>query len=167
MIILLNGPLGVGKSTLAEVLMESIDGCVMLDGDSIVAVNPPPADEPRYLNATLTLLVAHHQRAGYRHFVIDHLWTSPHALDALRAQLAAVAPGQPIHAFLLTLSLEDNLRRIRARQAARAIDEREFEWQTVMAERALLEGRSDVGEPLEVTAAPEVVAAVIRARLGL
>jgi hypothetical protein len=33
MIIVLNGPLGIGKSTLAEALTESIDACVMLDGD--------------------------------------------------------------------------------------------------------------------------------------
>jgi deoxyadenosine/deoxycytidine kinase len=43
-IIVLNGPLGVGKSTLAELLAERIDQCVMLDGDHLVAANPPPAD---------------------------------------------------------------------------------------------------------------------------
>lgn len=32
MIIVLNGPLGIGKSTLAEALAEAIDHCVMLDG---------------------------------------------------------------------------------------------------------------------------------------
>jgi shikimate kinase len=41
MIIALYGPLGIGKSTLAEALAESIDRCVMLDGDHLVAVNPP------------------------------------------------------------------------------------------------------------------------------
>jgi len=34
MIFPLNGPLGVGKSTLAEALTESIDRCVLLDGGS-------------------------------------------------------------------------------------------------------------------------------------
>ena len=37
MIIVLNGPLGIGKSTLAEALAESIDQSVMLDGDHLVA----------------------------------------------------------------------------------------------------------------------------------
>ena len=53
MIILLNGPLGIGKSTLAEALAESIDLCVMLDGDHLVAANPPPADEQEHLHATI------------------------------------------------------------------------------------------------------------------
>lgn len=63
--IVLNGPLGIGKSTLAEVLMESIDGCVMLDGDRVAAVNPPPPDPRAHLHATFALLVAHHQAFGY------------------------------------------------------------------------------------------------------
>ncbi len=41
MIILLNGPLGVGKSTLAEALSESVADCAMLSGDALGAVNPP------------------------------------------------------------------------------------------------------------------------------
>jgi adenylate kinase family enzyme len=53
MIITLNGPLGIGKSTLAEALSETIDHCVMLDGDCLVAANPPPADEMEYLHSTL------------------------------------------------------------------------------------------------------------------
>ena len=54
MIIVLNGPLGIGKSTLAEALAESIHECVMLDGDHLVAANPPPADEIDYLHSTPT-----------------------------------------------------------------------------------------------------------------
>ena len=67
MIIVLNGPLGIGKSTLAEALAESIDQCVMLDGDHLVAVNPPPSDAIEHLHSTIALLIAHHRRFGYRH----------------------------------------------------------------------------------------------------
>lgn len=73
MIIVLNGPLGIGKSTLAEALAESIDRCVMLDGDHLVATNPPADDEREHLHSTIALLVGHHRRFGYRHYVIDHL----------------------------------------------------------------------------------------------
>lgn len=69
MIIVLNGPLGIGKSTLAEALCEAIDQCVMLDGDHLVAANPPPRDTLPYLHTIIALLVAHHRRSGYRHFV--------------------------------------------------------------------------------------------------
>jgi ABC-type cobalamin/Fe3+-siderophores transport system ATPase subunit len=52
-IVVLNGPLGIGKTTLAEVLAESIKGCVMLDGDHLVAANPPAADEMEHLHSTI------------------------------------------------------------------------------------------------------------------
>jgi chloramphenicol 3-O-phosphotransferase len=56
MIIVLNGPLGIGKSTLAEALTESVDGCVMLDGDRLVAVNPPHREELDHLHSTIAPL---------------------------------------------------------------------------------------------------------------
>jgi thymidylate kinase len=167
MIIILNGPLGIGKSTLAEMLTESVESCVMLDGDRLVAMNPPPTNEREYVHDVMALLIAHHRQAGYRHFVLDFLWRSVDDLSDLRARLARVAPEEPVHCFLLTASLEENLRRIRSRQQARAIDEREFELQTVMDERASLAGRPDVGEPLDVSGPPIAVAEELRKRLGL
>jgi adenylate kinase family enzyme len=88
--IVLNGPLGIGKSTLAEALTESIDSCVWLDGDRLVAANPPAADELEHLHSTIELLVTHHRRIGYRHFVIDHVWRTPAALSDLRRRLIAI-----------------------------------------------------------------------------
>lgn len=156
MILLLNGPLGVGKSTLAEALMERVDGCAMLDGDRLVALNPPPADEGAYLHATIALLVAHHRRAGYRHFVVDHLWRTRASLDDLRRRLCDADPIAEIHCLLLTLPLEENLRRIARRQAARALDERDFERRIVAEERAILyDGeRRELGEPFDVSDPP-------------
>jgi ABC-type cobalamin/Fe3+-siderophores transport system ATPase subunit len=86
-IIVLNGPLGIGKSTLAEALVESIDQCVMLDGDQLVAANPRSLDQLEHLHSTIALLVAHHRRLGYRHFVVNHMWTSPAELADLRGRL--------------------------------------------------------------------------------
>jgi adenylate kinase family enzyme len=62
MFIVLNGPLGIGKSTLAEALTESIDSCVMLDGDRLIAANPATTDELEHLHSTIALLVTHHRR---------------------------------------------------------------------------------------------------------
>ncbi len=64
MIIVLNGPIGIGKTTLAEALMERIERCVMLDGDYLVAANSPYRDELEHLHSTLVLLVSHHMRFG-------------------------------------------------------------------------------------------------------
>src|SRR5262245_35019104 len=99
MIIVLNGPLGIGKSTLAEALAESIDQCVMLDGDHLAAANPPPPDEIAHLHSTIALLVAHHRSFGYRHFVIDHVWRTPAELADLRRRLLDIEADADIRCF--------------------------------------------------------------------
>jgi len=166
-IIVLNGPLGIGKSTLAEALTESIDSCVMLEGDRLVAVNPTPANELEYLHSIIALLVAHHRRFGYRHFVIDHVWPSSAELDDLRHRLTAIDREADVRCFLLTLPLDENLRRIERRQQARAIDERAFERDTLSKERTLLNDNPGVGEPFDVSAQPEALVAMLLRRVGL
>ncbi|HKY29388.1 MAG TPA: Gar/GrdA family gentamicin resistance ATP-binding protein [Pyrinomonadaceae bacterium] len=167
MIIVLNGPLGIGKTTLAEALTESIEYCVMLDGDRLVAANPSPADPLEHLHSTIALLVEHHRQFGYRHFVIDHLWRSPAELADLRRRLLAIDTDTEIRSFVLTLPADENLRRIERRQHARVIDEREFELRTYEEERELLTKTSDLGEPFDVSAPPAKLVAMMLHRLAL
>jgi hypothetical protein len=167
MFIVLNGPLGVGKSTLAEALSESIEYCAMLSGDCLLAVNPPPADEVGHLHSAIALLVGHHRRAGYRHFVIEHVWRSPTELADLRQQLIAVDADAEVRCFLLTLALDENLRRIERRQGARAIDEHQFELRTVAEERDALAKSLDLGDPFDVSAPPPELVARMLQRLSL
>lgn len=165
MIIVLNGPLGIGKSSLAEALSESIDFCVSLDGDSVVAANPEP-ETLEHLHSTLALLINHHRSFGYQHFVINHLWRSAEEFADLHSRLAAIDPE--IHFFRLTLPVEENLRRIQLRASIRALDEDAFEQQTFAAEYALLNAGTglELGEPLDVSAKlPSLVAEILR-RLG-
>jgi chloramphenicol 3-O-phosphotransferase len=167
MIVLLNGPLGIGKSTLAEALAESIEGCVMLDGDHLVAVNPSPANELEHLHSTISLLVGHHRRFGYRHFVINHLWSTPAELEDLRRRLSAV--DADIRCFVLTLPAAENLRRIECRARARAIDEQDFERRTVAEERAALAAYAGggLGEPFDVSGPPAALVEAMLRRLQL
>jgi AAA domain len=166
-IIVLNGPLGIGKSTLAEALTESVDYCVMLEGDRLVAVNPPPADELEHLHSTIAVLVTHHRRFGYRHFVIDHIWRSEAELADLRQRMVAIDPAADIRCFLLTLPADENLLRIERRQQARAIDEREFELRTVAEEREVLTKTANLGESFDVSAPPAQLVTMMRRRLAL
>ena len=167
MIIVLNGPLGIGKSTLGETLMERLDDCVYLDGDRLIAVNPPPVDALGQLHAVFALLIAHYRREGYRHFVLDYLWRSPAELEALRRTLSPL--DDEVRCFLLTLPVEENLRRIQRRASVRAINEDDFERRTFVEERELLAACADgeLGEPFDVSAPPEVLADVMSRRLGL
>lgn len=167
MIIVLNGPLGIGKSTLAEALTESIDGCVMLDGDRLIAVNPPYHDEHEHLHSTITLLVAHHYRYGYRHFVLDYIWSSTAELDDLRHRLVQI--DNDIRCFLLMLPAEENLRRIERRASVRVINELEFERRIFVQERDLLAASPgmNLGEPFDVSEPPEVLVKAMLQRLGL
>ncbi len=166
MFIVLNGPLGIGKSTLAEALTEGIARCVMLSGDSLVAVNPPSTDELEHLHATIALLVCHHRRFGYHHFVIEHIWRSRAELADLRRRLIALDADADIWCFLLTLPEDEHLRRIEGRQRARAIDEREFELRAVAEERHALTLGSDLGEPFDVSAPPLQLALKLLRRLA-
>ena len=167
MIVVLNGPLGVGKSTLAEALAESIDQCVMLDGDHLVAANPPAADELDHLHSTIELLVGHHRGFGYRHFVVNHGWRSGAAVADLRRRLTRL--DADVRVFLLTLASDENLRRIERRQHARALDEREFELRTVAEEREAMTNPAagDLGEPFDVSAQPSELVIAILQKLSL
>lgn len=167
MIVVLNGPLGVGKSTLAEALAESIDQCVMLDGDHLVAANPPAADELDHLHSTIELLVGHHRGFGYRHFVVNHGWRSGAAVADLRRRLTRL--DADVRVFLLTLGSDENLRRIERRQHARALDEREFELRTVAEEREAMTNPAagDLGEPFDVSAPPSELVIAILQKLSL
>ncbi len=167
MIILLNGPLGIGKTTLADALVESIDQCVMLDGDGLVAANPEPSDRLNYLHSAIALLVAHYRSFGYKHFVINHIWTTPEEMDDLRHRLAD--HDNDFRCFLLTLPTEENLERIHRRASVRALNEQEFELRTVIEEREMLKKRPGeaLGEPFDVSASPPVLVRTMLDRLRL
>lgn len=62
MVIPLADPVGIGKSTPAEALTESIDECVVLDGDHVIVANPPLPGEVGYGRTILTLLIEHHNQ---------------------------------------------------------------------------------------------------------
>jgi hypothetical protein len=81
--------------------------------------------------------------------------------------LLRIDPSADIRCFLLTLPLEENLRRIERRQQARALDERDFERQTVENERATLANRMDLGELFDVSGSPEDLVRKLTRRLGL
>ena len=166
--ILLNGPLGIGKSTLGEVLGEAIGRSVTLDGDALSALNPPPGDEWAALHEVISVLVRHHLSQGYDCFVVNHYWSSAEQIADLMSQLQSIDARFRMHCFRLTLSKEENLRRIASRQKVRAIDETQFEIQHFAEEHALLStAGDDLGIPFDVSDPPDVLAARLIEAIGL
>lgn len=116
MIIILNGSLGVGKSSVAEAIHYKFDKSVNLDGDYIGDVNPFEIyDDARitHLYRTLAHLIAFHQAHGYANFVVNYVFESAGSLQKLVGLLRPL--DQDIHVFWLTCDREAQRERIRAR----------------------------------------------------
>lgn len=115
-VIIVNGPLGIGKTATSWALLERFERAVMLDGDYIAALHPFRYDDGNHLDyayRTLCHLVAFHVAHGYRNFIVNWVFERPEHLAALCAALATLAP--PVVAVRLTCSLSELERRVRQR----------------------------------------------------
>ena len=139
MIIIINGSLGVGKSSVAEELHWKFDKSVHLDGDYIGDVHPFEIyDEVRldHLYRTLALLIGFHQQNGYHSFVINYVFESPDSLQTLMDLLRPLDPS--IHTYWLTCDEEEQAKRIhgRMRQSLKWELRRFVELQSIQAKAA-------------------------------
>ncbi len=124
MIIIINGSVGVGKSSVGEELLLKFDKSIHLEGDCIGNVHPFEIyNDARvdHLYRTLELLVAFHQKHGYQNFVINYVFESPGSLNALLERLRPLDPS--IHTYWLTCDEAEQAKRIRGRQS------KDLEWE--------------------------------------
>lgn len=157
MIILINGPLGVGKTDLSWALLEFFESGVMLDGDFIGAVHPfriYDAKRIEYLYQTLHLLVAHHRAHGYLNFVINYVFEDAQSLSRLRSLLAEL--DDVIYAFRLLCDSQEAERRIRLRGQSAGLDAERLSWEisrgrelAAIQQAAALQG--DLGYPIDTS----------------
>lgn len=168
-IVVLNGSIGIGKSTLQDILVESIEGAFGLDGDALLQCNPPLPDEADFLHEAVFAAASLYWPRGYHTCVVNHYWPRAEALGDLRRRFEDRYPQIGWHAFLLTLEEDDNRSRMVARRATRAIDESEFEDAAFAAERAALYATLDrrLGTPLDASPAPEKIALRVRRLIGI
>ncbi|MBN1976696.1 MAG: GrpB family protein [Anaerolineae bacterium] len=119
MIVIINGPCGIGKTSVAWELVSHFECAVMLDGDYIGAVHPFEIyDEARvaYLYRTIHHLVAYHiEQGGYHDFVINYVFETPESLAALRLLLLS-GLDSITHAYRLIASDDAIEARIRQRE---------------------------------------------------
>lgn len=142
MIVILNGSVGVGKTTTAWALSRSFEKSVMLDGDHLGAVYPFEIyDDARvaYLYKTLEHLISFHQKHGYPNFVINYVFESPELLSALTQMLEPL--GNRVYTFWLTCAPEAQ----RARILKRNTDQVTWELERLGELNTILEAASERG----------------------
>lgn len=159
MIIILNGPLGIGKSTTAWGLVARFEQAVMLDMDYIAAIHPFDFYNPQHLDyclQTLALLIRHHRAHGYTHFVVNWVFESAALLEQLRTHLADLPLALSV--FRLTCTPQVLEQRIRQRNLPNV------EWEVqrgrdllAILERAAAEGGMGIGVDTTSRTADEVV----------
>jgi AAA domain len=116
MIVIINGPLGIGKSEASWQLLYRLPRAVMLDMDHIAAFHPCDyycQEHLDYAYSTARILVEHHVRHGFFDFILNWVFESPEQLARFKKELAAF--DLPIHSFRLWCDPDEIARRIRAR----------------------------------------------------
>ena len=151
MIIIINGSVGVGKSSTAEALHWKFENSVNLDGDYIGFVHPFEIyDEERIdrLYRTLELLVRFYKEEGFENFVINYVFESPDSLNDLIKLLHPF--DQEIHAFWLTCNPEEQKNRILARPS----EDHSWELNRYIELNAIQQaaaGRGFIGQQIDTT----------------
>jgi len=130
MIVIINGPLGIGKTSVSWALLERFERAGMLDGDYLGAVHPFDLHSPErvtYLYQTLHHLVAFHKAHGYPDLVINYVFETPESLAELRHGLSGL--DDVIYAFRLMCDEAELARRIQARAAHEGLDKAGLDWE--------------------------------------
>lgn len=151
MIVIINGPLGVGKTETSDALLKFFERGVMLDGDYLGAVTPFDLYDPKrveYLYQTMSHVIAFHKDHGYPDFVINYVFETPASLKRLKDLLAQ--SDDRIYSFRLACELDEIERRIRTRSQ----DPERLGWEVLRAAQLveILEKgarQGDLGYPIE------------------
>lgn len=160
MIIIINGPLGVGKTETSWNLLYRFDRGVMLDGDYLGAVWPfeiYDAQRVEYLYQTLRHNILFHTAHGYQNFIINYVFEQPETLARLRSLLDGLA-GE-ILAFRLVCDETEHERRVRGRST----DGEQLAWELqrfreLQSIQTAAAARGDLGYVIDTThlSLPEV-----------
>ncbi|MFL7794676.1 MAG: GrpB family protein [Anaerolineae bacterium] len=155
MIVIINGPCGIGKTSVAWELVSRFERAVMLDGDYIGAVHPFEIyDEARvaYLYRTIHNLVSYHiAQGGYHNFVINYVFETPESLADLRRLLSEL--DDVTHTYRLVASDDAIETRIRQREQESDADLRWHlkRYKELVAIQNAAAKRGDVGFALDTT----------------
>ena len=119
MVIILNGPLGIGKTATSWALLARFERAVLLEGDYLSALQPFDYYNQAHLDyayATIGLVAAHHVAHGIRVVIINWVLESPEQLARLKQAVAPLA--LPTLSYRLWCDPAVIAERIRGRNAA-------------------------------------------------
>ena len=117
MVVVINGAIGTGKTTVAWELLNLFERAVMLDGDYFAAIQPfsiHSAQDLAYVYAGIAHQVTFHRAHGFENFIINYVLETPEELQ----KLANVLPQDcgVLHKFVLVCEQQERERRIRERK---------------------------------------------------
>jgi hypothetical protein len=154
-ILVVNGPLGVGKTETSWALLHALGRSALVDGDYAASERPFDFSDPAHLErarAALLALARHHHEAGVPHLVVNWVFETPEQLAALVAELEPLQ--RPVHCYRLTCDPEEHEARIRARGLGRSAAEVRAELERGRELAGILDGvagRAALGHPVDTT----------------
>lgn len=143
MIVLINGPLGVGKTAVSWALLDLFGRGAMIDMDYVISVKPYDFyDEAdlAYAWDLMEQLARHHHAHGYEDLVIGWVFEDPDTLATLRRRLMAIS--YPVLTYWLTAEADEIARRVRARNTPDV----EWELKRFQEHLAMFERERDRGD---------------------
>jgi GrpB-like predicted nucleotidyltransferase (UPF0157 family) len=157
MIVIINGPLGVGKTSLSWSLVGRFERAAMLDADFVCAVHPfeiYSGERIELQRQVINLLAGFYIQHGYRDLVINGVFEQPEELADLRRLLSNL--DSVIYAYRLVCAEDEIERRIRNRASASGVDLEQMAWELqrfrqLMSIQAEAAQRGDLGFALDTT----------------
>ena len=151
--VVLNGPAGVGKTTVGRLLAGRAENGVCIHGDSLadfIVSRVPGAVEQGLGYANGALLAASYIRAGYELVVFEYCFEHPRHVGRF---LDAYAGWAPVSVFTLWAPLEVIEERERTRTGRRRLEGRVEE-----CYRSMEANLTELGQTIQTDGPPEQVA---------